>query len=103
MRARDLLHHRAEALSLLKRVFHDLLQVNAVACALRKPVAVLFDLAHVEQKRGQRSVELTRDRGSRFIHRAAARSGQPDDLEIVVGRRVALQPLRKVRIAGFLL
>src|SRR5260370_20241069 len=36
MTARDLLHHRADALGLLKRVFHHLLQVNAIAGTLRK-------------------------------------------------------------------
>jgi len=37
---------------------------------LRKLVAVLLDLVHVKQQRGEQSVELAGDRSSRFLHRA---------------------------------
>jgi hypothetical protein len=89
MTARDLLHHRADALGLLKCVFHHLLQVNAIAGILRNLVAVLLDLAHVEQQRGQWPVELARDRGSGFIHRTVACGGKPDHFKIIVGGRGA--------------
>ena len=70
MNVRDLLHHGADTFGLLKRVLDDLLQVNAIAGRLRELVAVLFDLVHVEQQRGQRSVELAGDRSSRLFRRA---------------------------------
>src|SRR5260221_9890852 len=85
MTARDLLHHRADALGLLKCGFHHLLQVNAIAGNLRNLVAVLLYLAHVEQQRGQWPVELARDRGSGFIHRTVACGGKPDHFKIIVG------------------
>jgi hypothetical protein len=80
----DLLHHGADAFGLLKCVFHDLLQIKPISRGLRKLVAVLLDLAHVEQQRGQGPIQLSCDRGSRLIHRPCARGGQPDNFQIVV-------------------
>jgi hypothetical protein len=71
---------------LLKCVFHDLLQIKPISRGLRKLAAVLLDLAHVEQQRGQGPVQLSCDRGSRLIHHA--RGGQPDNFQIVVDRGV---------------
>src|SRR5258705_8437462 len=70
----ELLHHGADALGLLKRIFHHLLQVIPFTRRLRKLMAVLLDLTHVEQQRRQRPVELTRNRSTGFIHRQCARS-----------------------------
>ena len=70
----ELLHHGADALGLLKRIFHHLLQVNPFTRRLRKLMAVLLDLTHVEQQRRQRPIELTRNRSPGFIHRQCARS-----------------------------
>jgi hypothetical protein len=63
------------ALGLLKRILHHLLQVNPITIGLRELVAVLLDFAHVEQQRGQWPVELARDRSPRFIHRLCSRRG----------------------------
>src|SRR5882672_2551618 len=70
----ELLHHGADALGLLKRIFHHLLQVIPFTRRLRKLMAVLLDLTHVEQQRRQRPVELTRNRSPGLIHRQCARS-----------------------------
>jgi hypothetical protein len=83
----------------MKRILHHLLQVNPVSSGLRKLVALLLDLAHVEQQRDQGPVELTCDLGAGFIHRPGARRGQPDDVKIVVEGRARFDPLREMRIA----
>jgi hypothetical protein len=94
-----LLHHGADALGLLKRILHHLLQVNPFPRRLRKLMAMLLDLAHVEQQRSQRPVELTCYRSPGFIHRQRARSRQPDNFLIAFRRRAAFGPLREMRIA----
>ena len=88
--AADLLDQGADPLGLLERVVHHLLQVIAIAGGMRKLMAVLLDLAHVEQERGQRSVELTRDGRADLIHGTGPRRGQPDDFVGVA----ALTPVR---------
>src|SRR6266446_2438117 len=75
MIVRHLLHQRADALGLLKRVFHHLLQVDAIAGRLRELVAVLLDLIHIEQQRGQRSVQLPGNRCRRLLRRPRAGGG----------------------------
>ena len=67
MIVRHLLHHRADALGLLKRILHHLLQVEPIAGRLRKLVAVLLDLVHVEQQRSQGPVQLSGNRCSRLF------------------------------------
>src|SRR4051795_8601938 len=66
MTVRHLLYQGADALGLLKRVLHHLLQVQPVARRLRKLVAVLLDLIHVEQQRRQGSVQLPGNRSARL-------------------------------------
>jgi len=49
VKAIDLLQHGPDALGLLKRIFHHLLQVNSISLGFRKLTTVLLDLAHIEQ------------------------------------------------------
>ena len=100
MAIRDMLDQGADAFGLLQRVFDDLLQVNAIAGRLRKLVAVLLDLVHVEQQRGQRTVQLPGDRSSRLFRRPDPRGRQMDKIEIVFEGRDVFHPLWKVRITG---
>ncbi len=93
MTIRDLLDQGADAFGLLKRVFDDLLQVNPTAGRLGKLVAVLLDLVHVEQQRGQRTVQLPGDRSSSLFRRPHPRGGQIDIFEIVFERRDVFHPL----------
>ena len=93
MIVRDLLDQGADAFGLLKRVFDDLLQVNAIAGRLRELVAVLLDLVHVEQQRGQWPVQLPGDRSPRLFRRPDARDGELDKLEIVFEGRDIFHPL----------
>ena len=72
MIVRHLLHHGADAFGLLKRVLHDLLQVEPIAGRLRKLVAVLLDLIHVEQQRRQRPVQLPGNRSAPPLPRHAS-------------------------------
>ena len=88
----DLLDQGADALGLLNRVFDDLLQVNAIAGRLRKLVALLLDLVHVEQQRGQRTVQLPGDRSSRLFRRPNPRGGQMNKVEIVFEGRDVFHP-----------
>ena len=88
----DLLDQGADAFGLLKRVFDDLLQVNAVARRLRKLVAVLLDLVHVEQQRRQRTVQLPGDRSPGLFRRPNPRGGQMDKVEIVFEGRDVFNP-----------
>jgi hypothetical protein len=53
VRAREPLHDGADALGLLQRILYHLLQINPIPGGLRKLVTVLFEFAHIEQKRGQ--------------------------------------------------
>ena len=73
MIVRHLLHQGADALGLLKRILHHLLQVEPVAGRLRKLVAVLLDLIHVEQQSRQRPVELPGNRSARLFRGTRAR------------------------------
>ena len=93
MTIRDLLDQGADAFCLLKRVLDDLLQVNAIAGRLRKLVAVLLDLVHVEQQRGQRTVQLPGDRSARLFRRPNPRGGQMDNIQIVFEGRDVFHPL----------
>ena len=52
----QLLDHGADAFRLLQRVFDHLLQIDAVLASLRELMAVLLDLAHVEQQGSERPV-----------------------------------------------
>ena len=97
MTIRDLLDQRTDAFGLLKRVFDDLLQVNAVAGRLGKLMAVLLDLVHVEQQRGQLPIELARNRHRRLAHRRPARRGKLGDFGVIEGGS-AVGPARKRRI-----
>ena len=103
MIVRDLLHQSADALGLLKRILHHLLQIEPVAGRLRKLVAVLLDLIHVEQQRRQGSVQLPGNRSARLFGGTRARGGQLDDLRILFERCDAFHPLREVRISGALI
>ena len=61
-------------------------------------MAVLLDLIHVEQQRRQGSVQLPGNRSARLFRNTRARSGQLDDLRILLERCDAFHPLREVRI-----
>src|SRR5260221_9754216 len=89
-------------LGLLKRVLYHLLQVSPIARSLRELVAMLLELTHVEQQRSHRPGELTRYLCSGLIHCPCARRGQSDNFNIV-GGPAAFQPVRELRITGFLL
>jgi hypothetical protein len=98
----DLLDQGADALGLQDRVLYDGLQIGVVGRAQREEMAVLLDLAHIEQQRGQRTVKLLRDRSSRLVHGPHARCRQACDFGIV-GNRAVVDPLGWIAEAVFVL
>jgi hypothetical protein len=82
---------------LLERIVDDLLQIGPILGGLRESMAVLFDLAHIEQQRGQRSVEFARDRGNRLTGRQRARGGKLGDFGVIESGG-GFAPARKKRI-----
>jgi hypothetical protein len=61
-------------------------------------MAVFLDLADVDQKRGQRSVELTDHGGTGFVAQPRLRRRQAKRFKFLVTRRDVFDPLRKRRI-----
>ena len=84
-------------LGLPERILDDLLRMSPVLRRLRESMAVQFDLAQIEQQRGQRPVELARNRHRRLAHRRPARRGKLGDFGVIEGGS-AVGPARKRRI-----
>src|SRR6185437_10861488 len=95
---RNLPDQRADALGLLKRVLHHLLQIGPVSASLAELIAVFLELADIDQERGQRPVELADHGGTRPIAQPRLLHGQGKKFKFLVARRDVLDPLRKLRI-----
>ena len=98
VRIRDLLDQSANALGLLQCVFYHLLQIGPVAPGLRKLMAVLPDLADIDQERSQRTIEIADDGRGSFVFSLRVGRSEPENLKPVVARRVIFDPVRKLRI-----
>ncbi|MGY4604993.1 hypothetical protein ACVW16_003405 [Bradyrhizobium sp. USDA 4474] len=85
---------------LRQRVLHNLLQIGAVGRNRRELVAMMLDLAHVEQQRSQRAIELTGDSHGHLVGRLGARSIQADEFELFDRSSASLAPSRRPRISG---
>ena len=96
----DLLDQGANGFSLLKRVFYDLLQIDPVAGSLRELMTVQFDLVHIEQQRGHRTIQLPGDCDTGLFRRPDPCGGQIDKCEIAFERGDVFHPLWELRIIG---
>src|ERR1700694_5834017 len=70
----DSLHQYANPFGFAKRMLHDLLQRRTVTILGWKPIAVLAEIADIQQQCGQRAVQLMHDGGSHFVRRPCSLS-----------------------------
>ena len=99
-RAGKLLDQAANTLGLRHRVLHDPLQIGAVARDRGELIAVMLDLAHVEQERCEGAIELSGNGGGHLVRRFGANSIQPDEIELFRRRSAAFVPIGRPRISG---
>ncbi len=94
----DLLDQRANTLGLLERVIDDLLQIGALLRVLRMHPTELLDLAHIKQKRRERSIELPRNGGVLVLDGGRVQFLRPDGIGFS-RNRLAFDTRRQTELA----
>ncbi|UGX93994.1 hypothetical protein G6321_00052025 [Bradyrhizobium barranii subsp. barranii] len=100
MRTGKLLDHAADTFGLRQRILHHALQIGPIGRNRRELVAVVLDLAHVEQERGQGAIELAGDGAGHLVGGLGADRVQAGEIELFGRSRAAFEPFRRPRIGG---